>query len=593
MTHVPASPPAQGQMRKPGGARRPLIRLAHVGAALVVLALVAYGVVWSYRFAEGELGVFTPLAAVLAAALLVALIGPPLLVHFRHQIRSGFVRALRWIGERIAATGLPQRFARRYPRLARFLAARFTPGSPTGLVLTGWIVVGVALLEQVVELTIEIASGSPVVALDHRITNLVATMRAPELDEFMYAVTWLGDPHVIVIAAIAAVLIALVTRQSRPAALLIVALGASWLSDQALKFLVARPRPPLADARIVETGFSFPSSHAVLSAALYGAVAYLVIRGLRRDWLRIVVGTLAALAVLLVGVSRGYLGVHYPSDVLAGWVLGGLWVALLAIADHLWRAETRPHPARPFLPRALAVPTTVALALLAVAYGVTSVGTAAESLPPPPTVQPAAPVVIAADTVPATVEQHLPHYTEGLTGDRQEPINLVFVGAQAQLTAAFGAAGWTQARRFGFGSVEGGVRAALTHTSDPAGPVTPSFLAEQPNALAFSLPVGTTFAQRHHIRIWTTDVQTSAGESVWLATASYDEGFELAPSTFLPTHRIAPRVDVERAFVVSSLQGAGAVAQQQMIQLVPAESGHNFDGDPFYTDGQAVVLYLG
>jgi hypothetical protein len=136
------------------------------------------------------------------------------------------------------------------------------------------------------------------------------------------------------------------------------------------------------------------------------------------------------------------------------------------------------------------------------------------------------------------------------------------------------------------------VRAALAQRGDPAGPVTPSFLAQEPNALGFSLPVGATFARRHHIRMWSTDVQTSDGEPVWLATASYDRGFELAPSTFLPTHQIAPDIDTERAFVVASLQSAGTVAQQQTIQLVPAESGRNFDGDPFVTDGRSVILYL-
>jgi membrane-associated phospholipid phosphatase len=593
MMRQTTSSPAPDLQRRPRPARRAVNRLVRLGVALAALALLAYGIVWSYRFAQAQFGAFTPLVAVLGGALLVALVGPPLLVYYRHQIRAELVRALHWLGAVMAATGLPQRFARRYPRLAHFLAARFTPGNPTGLALTVWLVVAAALLEQVVELTIEVASGSPVAALDHRIINLVATMRAPELDVFMYAVTWLGDPWVVVPLAIAAVLIALVLGRPRPAGLLILVTGASWLSDQALRFLVARPRPPLVDARIVESGFSFPSSHAVLSSAVYGAVAYLLMRGLRRDWLRVVVGTLAALIVILVGVSRGYLGVHYPSDVLAGWALGGLWVALLAIAEHLWRAEPRSRAVRPFLPRALAIPSAAAFTLAAVAYVGATVGGAAQSVPPPAAAQPVPPVVVAPGAAPTAVEQQLPHYTEGLTGDRQEPVSLVFVGDQAQLEAAFRNAGWTEAQRFSFRAVEGGLRAALTQRGDPAGPVTPSFLAEQPNALGFSLPVGATFAQRHHLRIWSTDVQTSDGKPVWLATASYDRGFELAPSTFLPTHQIAPDIDTERAFVVAGLQNAGAVVQQQTIQLVPAESGHNFDGDPFFTDGRSVILYLG
>ena len=137
-----------------------------------------------------------------------------------------------------------------------------------------------------------------------------------------------------------------------------------------------------------------------------------------------------------------------------------------------------------------------------------------------------------------------------------------------------------------------GVTAALTHRGAPAGPVTPSFLAEQPNVLAFSLPVGATFAERHHLRLWTTTVQTSAGQPLWLATASFDKGFELAPSTGLPTHRIDPNIDAERAFVVTSLQSGGRVQRTQTIQLVLPEAGVNFDGDPFHTDGQAVALYL-
>jgi hypothetical protein len=194
--------------------------------------------------------------------------------------------------------------------------------------------------------------------------------------------------------------------------------------------------------------------------------------------------------------------------------------------------------------------------------------------------------------VASTVEGQLPHYTEGLTGKRQEPVSLIFVGTRAQLEQAFQAAGWTENHPYTFGTLWGGIVASITHQADPAGPVTPSFLADDPNAVAFSLPVGNTFAERHHIRFWTTHVQTTTGQPLWLATASFDRGFELAPSTRLPTHQIDPAIDAERAFVVTSLQGTSLVTTTQTIQLVPPESGHNFDGDPFHTDGQAVIVHL-
>jgi hypothetical protein len=195
--------------------------------------------------------------------------------------------------------------------------------------------------------------------------------------------------------------------------------------------------------------------------------------------------------------------------------------------------------------------------------------------------------------VPATAAGQLPHYTEGLTGHRQEPVSLVFVGTRAELEQAFRAAGWTEAKPYGFGTLAEGIGASLTHQPDPAGPVTPSFLAEQPNALAFSLPVGATFATRHHIRLWTTRVVTRVGQPLWLATASFDRGFELAPTTFLPTHQIAPDIDTERAFVVASLESTSLVKSSMNLQLVPPESGRNFDGDPFHTDGRAAILQLG
>ncbi len=85
----------------------------------------------------------------------------------------------------------------------------------------------------------------------------------------------------------------------------------------------------------------------------------------------------------------------------------------------------------------------------------------------------------------------------------------------------------------------------------------------------------------------------SGGQPVWLATASFDRGFELAKTTFLSTHQIAPDIDIERAYVVTSLQSMGLITNAFTLQLVPRESGHNYSGDPFFTDGQAVILWIG
>jgi membrane-associated phospholipid phosphatase len=574
-------PPAP--RRQPGLLQRRWLLVGLLG--VLVLLVLLYAALFGYRFVEIQLGPFAPVAAVLILGVVLAIGGPWLLVRRRTRLEAVVYSLGRWLWERLQDTGLPQQFAARFPRLAAFLQGRLAR-TPTGLTLTLGLIAAGALLWTFLELSFEVVTGSPTVGTDVRILNLVATLRTPALDQIVYLITFLGSAGTIVVLTAVAALVALIAGRPRDAVLLVLAVIAGVLYFEVLKLLVHRPRPPLEDARIVQGGFSFPSGHSTLAATFYGTVAYLLIRGLPREWHKVLVGVVAALLVLAIGVSRIYLGVHYPSDVLAGWAAGALWVVLVILAEQVWAPHRRLPLSAPR--RTLALGSAVALVLVASVY----LGRVYRTIPPPPVVTPPTPKVITSAGVAGTVERQLPHYTEGLTGHRQEPVSLVFIGTRAQLEHAFQAAGWTENRPYTFGTLWGGIVASIAHRSDAAGPVTPSFLADEPNALAFSLPVGKTFAVRHHIRLWTTSVQTTAGQALWLATASFDRGFELAPSTGLPTHQIAPDIDTERAFVVRSLQGAGAVTGMQTIQFVPPESGRNFDGDPFHTDGKAVILQL-
>lgn len=135
----------------------------------------------------------------------------------------------------------------------------------------------------------------------------------------------LGDTlTVVVISALAA--LGLLRVRQRAAAILVVAaaLGATVL-DETVKYLVARPRPQVALPVGGLSTYSFPSGHATHAAAVYLALALAMAASLgsrRQAWLA--VAAAAALAVL-VGASRIYLGVHYPSDVAAGLLLGAGW----------------------------------------------------------------------------------------------------------------------------------------------------------------------------------------------------------------------------------------------------------------------------
>jgi undecaprenyl-diphosphatase len=102
-----------------------------------------------------------------------------------------------------------------------------------------------------------------------------------------------------------------------------------------LKAGVDRPRPELVSHLMQETSLSFPSGHAMISALAYLTLGALVSRVVRGRTAKIYVLCLAVFIALLVGVSRIYLGVHWPSDVLAGWCAGFAWAMLWWLAARL------------------------------------------------------------------------------------------------------------------------------------------------------------------------------------------------------------------------------------------------------------------
>lgn len=117
------------------------------------------------------------------------------------------------------------------------------------------------------------------------------------------------------------------------AIVLCVALAGSAALGQGLKALFARPRPQLFAWLTAARGWSFPSGHTLNAVILAGLLTRLVGRRLRR-WRRVVLGICIGLWVVLVGLSRVYLGVHYPSDVLASLTIGGLCLLLVWSSHH-------------------------------------------------------------------------------------------------------------------------------------------------------------------------------------------------------------------------------------------------------------------
>lgn len=141
----------------------------------------------------------------------------------------------------------------------------------------------------------------------------------------LQAVTYLGSSVIVLPVMAIAAAICVWNSSRRDALMLVVAVTGAFLLYTTVKDLVDRPRPPvphLTNAR----GASFPSGHSTQAAAIYGALAYLVARH-RRRMNALITSFSAAFLTLMIGWSRLFLGVHYPSDVVGGLLIGGLWAA--------------------------------------------------------------------------------------------------------------------------------------------------------------------------------------------------------------------------------------------------------------------------
>ncbi|GIF16899.1 undecaprenyl-diphosphatase [Actinoplanes teichomyceticus] len=135
----------------------------------------------------------------------------------------------------------------------------------------------------------------------------------------------------------------LIRRRPRPALYLVITGLGAMILDPSLKVLVGRLRPVVESPVAHAPGHSFPSGHALGSMVVYGMLALVLLAGVRPRWRPWFLG-LCALIVALIGFSRIALGVHFLSDVVAGWLLGIAWISVTAYAFRLWRRETG-HPA--------------------------------------------------------------------------------------------------------------------------------------------------------------------------------------------------------------------------------------------------------
>lgn len=147
----------------------------------------------------------------------------------------------------------------------------------------------------------------------------------PWLELAAFDLTALGGPTILGLTVAAVVGYLLLHGLYRNAAFVFLASVGGWLLNDFLKELFARPRPQVVPHLRQVMSLSFPSGHALTSAAIFLTLGALLMRVAERRFVKFYIMSVALLATLLVGATRVYLGVHYPTDVLAGWLIGSSW----------------------------------------------------------------------------------------------------------------------------------------------------------------------------------------------------------------------------------------------------------------------------
>lgn len=167
-------------------------------------------------------------------------------------------------------------------------------------------------------------------SIDHSVWRWVVEHRVGALDGLAEGLTLAASTSVVVPLTVAvAALLAWWARRGRDAALVGASAAGAYLITAILKDLVERPRPPVGQRLVTVHEWSFPSGHATQSVALYGAVLVVVVATSGRA-ARVAGWCAGVLVALAIGWTRIYLGVHWLSDVIGGWVIGASWLWSLA-----------------------------------------------------------------------------------------------------------------------------------------------------------------------------------------------------------------------------------------------------------------------
>ena len=481
-----------------------------------------------------------------------------------------------------------KRIIEKYPRFFNFLGKRLTRQNFYGLPLTILTIIFIYALFYFLGIIEDILTTDTIAQADIRLENLLYTFRHPLIAKFFLWVSLFGKWQIVASLAVIFLIILWLRKKWIYIIPFLLTLGGSTLSDFLGKFIIHRPRPHEV-AFYHENSYSFPSGHATIAIAVYGFIAYFLLKNIKKWKYRINIFFAAVILILAIGFSRLYLGVHYLSDVIGGYLLGSLWlIASLSLTEWLIEKGAVEQIVILKSPKKIKI---ISIGLI-IAEIIFFIFLAFNYHPSLITEENEVTIKLANDNVLELFSGNsaLPKYSETLTGKKDEPLSFIIIAKNdKQLIDNFKQAGWNLAERQNLKSILKLIEAYIFNQNYSTAPMTPSFWNTQVHNFGFEKPTpAENIKERHHARFWKTNLALPDGQLIYVGTTSLDEGLKKS----IIIHKIDPNIDAEREQLFNDLQQAGIISNFTKQQFVEPLLGKNFAGDLFFTDGEIYILYL-
>ena len=483
------------------------------------------------------------------------------------------------------------RIKNKYPKTFKFISRRFTKHHKYGLYLTIGVVLTIFFASIFIKILKNYISHAKLIQFDLRVINLFSTFRYEKLNHQALFVTYLAKGEVIAVGVIVISLILILIKQWRFLKVLLISILGGELFIWIIKNIIDRPRPPLVTSLVNETTYSFPSGHTFVAIAFYGLLVYFIIQSEKSKFLKIISFIIGFILIILVGLSRIYLGAHWPSDVLASFVSGAAWLSILITWLKIKnKFIPLPKPKNQFKK----ITIIVSSLLLIVIWFIFIIGfyfthplqSKSEIIETK--------TIIETENIPQQLFQNLPKVSESISGIAAEPINMIFVGTKEDINNAFIKSDWYLLDGPSLKSYSKIITSLLFDQAYPTTPGLPVFWDTEPSQFAYGKPTTPkSISSREHIHFWKTDFITQDHQNIWVGTAHFDEAIKKKFGIIMPFHTTEIKVDNERESIKNELEKNGFIQKAEKIDLTGLSYGiKRGSGNSFLTDGQVYIIFI-